>query len=388
MRSNHATMLAISVCYAVALFHRTAFQAIDGMLRVEFGLTETASADIAAVFFWTYLVVLIPVGLLTDRYGARRVSIYSSLLTALGTVLFCSAGSAVELGAARMLIAAGSVGAFIGMMRYIALAFPDAKASYSGRGIFIGNIGAMATGAPLAYLLLTASWRDVWWGLSVISILLACTVAWLARGNGDSVVRPGGVGSALREVAHLFRSRWVLVGLATLAGLAGSFYAFSNLIAPRWLAGHGFAPTDAGWGVSALVLGYALGAAFWGWLGDMERRRTAALLAACIGALLCWMIMALVRAPAPGVVGCLFLAAGFCCGAFALVYPLIVERHPPQYAGGVIGCVSCGIPLGAAVLQMAAGRMPASLLPMLLVASATVAAAGAILLLRDRMRRA
>lgn len=384
--ANHATMFAISLCYAVALFHRTAFQAIDGSLQSELGLSPTATADVAAVFFWTYLAVLIPVGLLTDRYGARLVSVGSGLVSVAGTILFCSAESAGALYAGRMLIAAGSVGAFIGMMRFIALTYPDVKAKYSGRGIFIGNLGAMASGAPLVLLLDAAPWREVWLGTALLSFMLVCSIAWFGRRAAEPLVRSGGTASALREVMYLFRSRWVHVGLAILAGLAGTFYAFSNLVGPRWLSSHGFGPGEAGWGVTILVGGYALGAAFWGWLGDLEHQRTRALFAACIGALVCWAFFALLHAPQVAAVRALFFAAGFFCGAFALVYPLIVERHPPQYAGGVIGCVNCGIPLGAAMLQTVAGRLPAHWMPALLVVSALVAVAGALVLLVDRRR--
>ena len=47
----------MSVGYAVALFHRTAFQGIDLPLRAEFAMSASESADLAAVFFWTYLAV-------------------------------------------------------------------------------------------------------------------------------------------------------------------------------------------------------------------------------------------------------------------------------------------------------------------------------------------
>jgi MFS family permease len=145
----------------VALFHRTAFQAIDDRLQSELGLSAGVTADIAAVFFWTYLAVLIPVGLLTDRHGARRVAAVGSLASAGGTVLFCLAGGAAGLFVGRMLIAAGSVAAFIGMMRFIALTWPEQKARLSGRALFVGNLGAMASGAPLAWMLVDAGWRPV-----------------------------------------------------------------------------------------------------------------------------------------------------------------------------------------------------------------------------------
>ena len=69
-----------------------------------------------------------------------------------------------------------------------------------------------------------------------------------------------------------------------------------------------------------------------------------------------------------------------------LVYALMTERHPASHAGGVIACVNCGIPLGAAVLQSAAGRLPASEAPVLLAAGALAVAAGAMLMYDRHLR--
>jgi fucose permease len=103
---NATTAVLMSVCYAVALFHRTAFQGIDAPLRAEFAMSATEAADLAAVFFWTYLAVMIPAGLLTDAIGARRVAILGSLVSAAGAAIFCHAYTIVPLAVARMLIAA------------------------------------------------------------------------------------------------------------------------------------------------------------------------------------------------------------------------------------------------------------------------------------------
>lgn len=386
---NEASRVALlmSVCYAVALFHRTAFQGIEADVRGEFGLSASRSADLSAMFFWAYFAVMIPVGLLTDAIGARRAAILGSLVTAVGAWLFGQAHSAGELALARVCIAIGSAAAFVGLMRYVALAFPDRKATYSGRGILMGNVGAIASGVPLAWILAQVSWRSVWLALALTSVALAAglrfAAPWGERGGATSHGR-----APLAELRALATSPYVYLGIAIQAGLAGAYYAFGNLIGPRWLAEQGFDRIAVGWEVTLLVAGYGVGAAFWGWFGDHEHRRTLALSIATCGALAGWCVVALVPAAGAVPASAVVLACGFCCGAFALVYPLIAERHDKSHAGGVVAFVNCGIPLGAALLQSAAGRLPQGVAPGLLLAAAgSVAAAGVLLLLFDRRIR-
>jgi MFS family permease len=388
MTGNRRTAVLMSICYAVALFHRTAFQGVDGALRVEFAMSPAESADLAALFFWTYLAAMIPVGLMTDSFGARRVSICGSLVVAVGALLFWRADSVVALAAARMLIAAGSVAGFVGLMRFVSTVFPERKATFSGRGILVGNLGAVASGAPLAILLTFAVWRDVFLGLGLMSLALAGALWLVAPAVTLPLPRPRPPRKPLAEMLALFGSRHVYVGIALQAGLAGSFYAFGNLIGPRWMAAQGVTSLEIGWVTSALILGYGFGAAFWGWFGDKEHQRTRALLFACCAAISCWILLPVFPFRSPFAIAPYFFVIGACCGAFALVYPLISERHSPSEVGGVIACVTCGIPLGAAVLQTAAGRMPPTDAPWLLVAASGASVCCSMLLLRERHARA
>lgn len=384
VRADVGVAALMSLSYAIALFHRTAFSAIAPTLQAEFALSAAESADLAALFFWTALCVMIPLGLLADAVGARRVAIGGTLTSAIGTLLFRDADSVVMLALGRVLVAVGSTAAFIALMRYVSTTFPARKAAYSGRGIFVGNVGAVASGAPLALLLAVLAWRDVWEALAAASVALGLALAIASPAARRQGPRAAVARDPVRELRSLLASRHVHLGILMQAGLAGAFYAFGNVVAPRWLAARGFAPLESGWEISVLIGGYGVGAAFWGWIGDREHQRTRALLVAACGAMLGWLLIATLPVRSAFGVAALFALAGACCGAFGLVYPLIAERHPPSHAGGVIACVNCGIPLGAAVLQNLAGRVPEATAPWLLFAVGAVTVAGAAMLLAER----
>jgi MFS family permease len=169
------------------------------------------------------------------------------------------------------------------------------------------------------------------------------------------------------------------VGIVVLAGLAGSFWAFANLIGPRLLADHRFTKLESGLEVSILVLGYAFGAAAWGWAGD-RFRRDGALVVATTLACLTWAGLLVLGTPSFGIAAAAFFFVGFFSGAFGLVFAVLTERYPPSHSGMVIACVNCGSPLGAAAAQSAAGRLDngLSLLPLLAAGVAALAGAWAL----------
>lgn len=209
--ANRSTAVLLGFGYALALFHRTAFQAIGPQVSAECGMSTTATADLAAAFFWAYLVLMIPTGLLTDVVGARCVAVLGFVVTAAGSFLFCFSDSFVELTLGRLLIAAGSPAAFVGLMRFVALAFAERKATVSGRVNLLGNFGAMCSGAPLVLLLGVASWRDVWLGLGILSLALAAALYLLSRDMRPSrpcLTPPRG---PWRELITLLGSRSVLL---------------------------------------------------------------------------------------------------------------------------------------------------------------------------------
>jgi MFS family permease len=347
----------LSLCYASALFQRLAFQGIGPLLASEFSLGASALADLGASFFWTYLVLMIPCGILVDVQGPRRMAIVGALMSGIGCALFAAARGLPELMVARMLISAGGAFAFVCMMRFIGSTFPDRKATLAGRGIFIANLGAIAAGAPLALLLAQLHWREIWAAIAVGWLTLAFAV-W-NRMPPDPAEKLGSANPATVavELRTIFGSAYTYFGIAIIGGLAGTYWAFANLVAPRLLTLSRMSAIEVGAGVSMLVCGYAVGAACWGWLGDRLRRERLIVLA-CVTACCAWFALSWMTSLSLTLATGLLFAAGFGSGAFGLIYTVLTDRYPANQSGMVIASVNCGIPLGAALSQALIGRLP------------------------------
>src|SRR5262245_55612941 len=82
---------ALFMCYKYAIEVSPSVMAAD--LMREFSLTGAQMGNFAATYFYAYLIMQIPAGLLIDKWGARRVTTVAIALCSLGALIFAQAHS-------------------------------------------------------------------------------------------------------------------------------------------------------------------------------------------------------------------------------------------------------------------------------------------------------
>lgn len=379
--------LMLSVAYAFALFDRMGFGVMEAQIALKFHLSVEQAADLGALYFWAYLMFQIPVGLLADAMGSRRAAIVGSALTAIGCLETALAPNATAMGVGRVVAAAGGAFALVAMVRYASLHFAQRQGSAVGRGLLIGNIGALLAMGPLA--MLASGYQTVWLILAGLNATLGVSVALFAPETAGAAKGRGVFAKAARELPLIFASPWTYVGAVMLAGLPGGYYAFCAQAASRSLAQYGLPSGQWGWALAASAVGFAAGNFFWGWISDRAPPRAAMLLAVC-GALSCWSALVGLRDPGFVLTATVFAAMGFFCSPTALIYSLIGKKFSDSLRGGAVGAINCGIPLGAALGQHLSGRLEGSemLLPMGVGAFVALAMVGVSFLLPEPGQKA
>lgn len=76
-------------------------------IAAEFNLSSVGMGYLFSSFIWSYALFLIPVGLLIDRYGAKRIGGIGIFVWSAATALTGAAGSFVSLLTARLVMGAG-----------------------------------------------------------------------------------------------------------------------------------------------------------------------------------------------------------------------------------------------------------------------------------------
>ena len=155
-----------------ASFQRVAPSAMLEDLMRSFAATAVILGNLSAFFYWSYAFVQIPVGVVVDRWGPRRVLTTSALLCTIGALAFAMAATLPVAYASRVLLGIGTGLSLITTLRLAVNWFPAERyATIAGLTVFIGSAGAIASQAPLAALIDVIGWRSAMIGSAIYAVL-------------------------------------------------------------------------------------------------------------------------------------------------------------------------------------------------------------------------
>jgi predicted MFS family arabinose efflux permease len=348
--------------FVLSFVHRTAPAAIAGELTQAFSISGAVLGTLAATYFYVYTVLQIPVGVLADTLGPRRILTAGSLIAALGSLIFALAPVWEVAAVGRTLVGIGVSVAFIAVLKVSAVWFrPERFATLAGVTMFAGNLGAVAAGAPLAWAVTLTSWRVVFVGLAVASGLLALAT-WLRVRDSPQQLGFAPVAGAvpaaaarvpwLKAVGRVLMHRLTWPAFIANAGVGGSYLAFAGLWGVPYLQQvHGLSRVNAAQHTSLLLLGVAFGSLAIGMISDRLQSRHGVMRAFVFAYMLSWLPWLVnVSWPMWATLAWFFLM-GLLIPGFTLSWTIAKEANPPQYSGIATSVVNVGIFLGTGILQ-------------------------------------
>ncbi len=167
-----------------------------------FGLGPEGMGVVFSCFFYSYVLLILPMGLLTDRLGARGIMGAGMVVWALGSAATGLAPGVGTLIGARMLLGAGESSSYPAGNRILREWAPRGE-----RGIMVSIFSAGSTAGPAIGILLTSflisvvDWRTSF--LIVAAATLAWAGVWFALYRSPEDAR--WLGSA--ERAHILAAR-------------------------------------------------------------------------------------------------------------------------------------------------------------------------------------
>lgn len=355
-----------------ALAIATAFFVFEFIARVEpslaahaigqfYDLKPGAFGTLSSLFFWIYAPMQIVVGLLLDRYGARRFVLLGSFCCALGVTAF-AATSLVGLGAAgRALTGFGASFAFVAAL-YVANHWfaPERFALLSGGVNGAGMIGT-AIGAPLLTSAIDGhGWQSVFlstgaagFAIFVVALLFLRTVSSPAQSATTGPLEH--VGQTLRIVMASPRI-WLISVIGLLAympvNVYGGLWGETQLTAER-----GMTAVQAADGISLLFWGLAAGSVASGYIADRLGNRRLVFLIGTIAAGVAYGGVLYLPKESVYAIDALLFAAGFFNGAQMLSFTMAKEGERNAVAGTVIAFVNMIGIAGALIFQPLVGYL-------------------------------
>jgi MFS family permease len=251
--------------YAVAVFHRASLGVAAVQAQERFDASPAVLSLFSVLQLAVYAALQVPVGLLLDRFGTRRMVAAGAIGMAAGQLALGLAESVPAAVVARMLVGAGDAMTFISVLRLIPAWFAPRRAPLITQLTgMLGQLGQVAATYPLVALLAGVGWRSTFLGAAGLGALVALVVLAAVRDAPPGAPPPARPRPAV-EVRALLRAAWREPG--TRLGLWTHFVTqFSGVVFallwgyPFLVVGQGRTPETAGVLLSLLVVvGFAVG---------------------------------------------------------------------------------------------------------------------------------
>lgn len=192
--------------YVLAVFHRTSL-GVAGLLAAErFDISAAQLSTFTVVQLAVYAAMQIPVGVLIDRFGSKKLLLTGLLLMTGGQLWFAFAGS-FEVGlAARILLGAGDAMVFTSLLRLVAVWFRVKQAPFITQLTgMVGQAGAILAATPLSAALATWGWTRSFGTAAGVGVVLSVFLAVLVkdspyRGEAVEKIKVRALAKTLAEV--------------------------------------------------------------------------------------------------------------------------------------------------------------------------------------------
>ncbi|MEP7192644.1 MAG: MFS transporter [Actinomycetota bacterium] len=172
---------AVSV-YILAVFHRTSL-GVAGLIAAErFHITSAQLATFTMVQLFVYAAMQIPVGVILDRVGAKKLLVTGVVLMTGGQFAFAFASTFGAGVAARVFVGMGDAMVFISLIQLVALWFPPARTAMVTQmtGV-VGQVGAVVATAPLSAALHSVGWTRSFAAAASMGVVLGVVMIVVVR---------------------------------------------------------------------------------------------------------------------------------------------------------------------------------------------------------------
>lgn len=168
--------------YFVAVLQRSSL-AVAGLLAAErFEISASQLSTFVVLQLLVYALMQVPVGLLVDRFGPRRVLLTGTLILSLAQLSFAFADSYTWALASRFFVGVGDAMTFVCVLRLVSSWFPARRVPLLTQLTgMLGQLGAVAAAIPMTWALSSWGWSRAYMATAGLGVVLLVTSALVVR---------------------------------------------------------------------------------------------------------------------------------------------------------------------------------------------------------------
>jgi predicted MFS family arabinose efflux permease len=301
----------------------------------QFQIDAAIFGQFSGVYYLGYALMHLPIGIMLDRYGPRKVMTICILLTSIGLLPILPSTNWIHALLGRTLIGIGSSAAILGTFKIIRMKFEEQHFTRMlSFAVTIGLIGAIYGGAPVSYLCQTFGYQMVAKGMTITGVIFALFTFFLVPETEQTVEK-----SSLRTDLKTVLGNPFIILFCAFAGLmVGPLEGFADVWGTEFFKKvYDMDPAVAASLPSMTYFGMCCGP-----LLSLIAEKTRSYLGTIIGAgvimtaSFLWMLFGQI---APAVLGCLLFLVGICC-AYQIVAIYKASTYMPENVSGLTTAVA------------------------------------------------
>jgi len=351
---------------ALFMFYKYALEVspsvMTNTLMSTFQISGAQLGNLAACYFYAYLLLQIPAGILLDRFGPRKTTTLAIGLCAVGSLIFAQSTSLLVAGVGRFLTGAGAAFAAVNCLKLIANWFPLKQFAFmAGLMMTLAMLGAVGGQAPLSAFIEAVEWRHAMEIIAFSGLILA-GIFWLFvrdispdHKKERHIVSPTvSLFDSLRHILKNPQAWW----LSIYSGFAfAPVMVFGGLWGVSFIGeSFGISHNIAAQSVSLIFIGFAVGAPVFGWFSDWIGNRKIVMFWGTLLALLAITIVIYVPDVTQLTLNFLLFFFGFTISSFLLCFTMIREISSAALAATAIGFMNAFDALFGAISDPLTGK--------------------------------
>jgi MFS family permease len=329
--------LPFGLGYFISYVYRVINAVLAPDLAADVGVGPADLGLLTSAYFFTFALFQVPLGVLLDRYGPRKIEALLLVVAAAGAWVFAVSSSLTGLVVGRGLIGLGVSACLMAAFKAFVIWFPRQQLPFvNGLQMAAGGLGALAASVPVQAALAVTDWRGIFMILAVLTLVVAAAL-FLVVPEKHTSDPPLAWGRQIQGMGRVFTSMtfWRMAPWATIS--QGSALAIHSLWAGPWLRDvAGLERPAVAAVLSRVALAMIVGFIVIGTIAErLSRRGVRPMSVAAAGMGLFMIVLAALIAQVTAGTTPLWIAFGFLGTSGIVVYAALSQDFPAQMAGRV-----------------------------------------------------
>lgn len=362
------TALSIIIWSLAALFFlyefflRTFVGTLAHQIIPDLHLNAETFSLLGTAYFLSYGIMQIPVGILCDKFGVKRIMVFATIICALATFLFAHSTGFTTAFISRLFMGFGSSFAFVALLVVALIWFPHRYFGFfAGTSQFIGTMGPLLAAGPLMTMItkLHETWRTALVSIGMFGLILTILIFFIVRnkpkpdtGELQYLLRPESLKLQLQRLLHNSQA-WLIALYSAVVYV--SIFLLAAIWGPDYLQARGLSQTAAAYIISISWVGYAIGCPLFGALSDTMHKRKPALIYCAIIGLVATNLIIFWPTASKLTYGIAFFLLGLAASGQNVGFAAISEHVDTRIKSTALGLNNAAITLFSAFLPILVG---------------------------------